>query len=223
MHFGKAIKVVDPGLHYVNQWTGALELVDITLMITDIPHQQVMTKDNVQIGIDSVVYWHVIDPFAAKFQVRDIRQSLVERTMTTLRHVIGAQELQKVIANRESLAQEIKHIIEEAVEAWGIRVESILIKDLRFSQELQESLASVARQQRIGDSLIIAARAELEAAKLQRQAADVLNTPAAQQIRYLDTLTTMAKNGGTKIIFMPMSMTSEQLSKSTGIQMVDQA
>ncbi|KAI8916861.1 hypothetical protein BC831DRAFT_516671, partial [Entophlyctis helioformis] len=105
-------------------------------------------------------------------------------------------------------------IIGPAAQTWGVHIESILIKDLQFSQELQENLSAAAKQKRIGESKVIAAkaegeskvisaRAEVEAAKLMREAADILNTPAAMQIRYLETLGNMAKSGNAKVIFMP--------------------
>ena len=97
----------------------------------------------------------------------------------------------------------ILDIIAEVASSWGIKVESILLKDLRFSQELQESLSAAAKQKRIGESKVIAAQAEVESAKLMREASDILNTPAAMQIRYLETLQNMAKSANSKVIFMP--------------------
>ncbi|KAJ3332216.1 hypothetical protein HDU93_009198, partial [Gonapodya sp. JEL0774] len=105
--------------------------------------------------------------------------------------------------NRETIAHEVQEIIEKPAEEWGVRVESMLIKDLQFSNELVETLSSAAKQKRIGESKVIAAQAEVNAAKLMREASDILNTPAAMQIRYLETLTSMASKAGTKVIFMP--------------------
>lgn len=97
----------------------------------------------------------------------------------------------------------MQDIISEVASSWGIKVESILLKDLRFSPELQESLSAAAKQKRIGESKVIAAQAEVESAKLMREASDILNTPAAMQIRYLETLQNMAKSSNSKVIFMP--------------------
>lgn len=201
--FGKAYRVVDPGLYFVNKMTEEMHMIDIKVRITDIPRQVVMTKDNVSVSIDSVVYWHVIEPFVAKFHVANVVTALTERTMTTLRDTVGAHVLQGVIENREALAAEIRKIIDATARSWGVVVESILIKDLTFSGELQETLASAAKQQRLGESKIILAKAEVQAARLMREASDILNTPAAMQIRYLETLTAMSHQAGTKVIFMP--------------------
>ncbi|KAJ3114260.1 hypothetical protein HDU96_002341 [Phlyctochytrium bullatum] len=196
--FGRYYKTVDPGLESVRR-------VEIKVQIEDIPRQAVMSRDNVLISIDSVLFWEIVEPYTATFLVADVRKAIVERTQTTLRHVIGARSLQDCIENRESIAHEIQDIIAEPAKSWGIKIESMLIKDFEFSRELQETLSSAAKQKRIGESKIILAQAEVESAKLMRKASDILNSPAAMQIRYLETLQTMSKNAGTKVIFMPTS------------------
>lgn len=105
--------------------------------------------------------------------------------------------------NREAVAREIQRIIAQPAQDWGVRIESVLIKDIQFTRELQENLAAAATQRRLGASRVIAAQAEVESAKLMREASDILNTPAAMQIRYLETLKTMAHESGAKVIFMP--------------------
>jgi erythrocyte band 7 integral membrane protein len=204
-HFGRVYKVIDPGLYFVNQFTEKLTVVDITLTISEAPRQIVMTKDNVSVEIDSVIYWHVVDPFKARFQVGDVKKALMERTMTTMKDTVGAHDLQSVITNRDALAHEIYKIIHHIAAGWGVVIESILVKDLQFSRDLQENLSSAAKQRRVGESKVIAAQSEVEAAKLMREASDILNTPAAMQIRYLETLQTMSRSPGTKVIFMPTS------------------
>lgn len=201
--FGKAYKIIDPGMSFVNQMTENVRLVDVKIQITPVPKQIVMTKDNVTLYIDSVLYWHIIDPFVATYHVDDVSLALLERTMTTLRDTIGIHTLQNAIENREALAAEIKRIIEATSRSWGVVVESILIKDMSFSPELQATLAAAAEQKRLGEGKVITAKAEVQAAKLMREASDILSTPAAIQIRYLETLSTMAKHPGTKIVFLP--------------------
>lgn len=217
--FGKAYKVVDPGLYFVNTSTEEMHHVNIKIMITAIPSQVVMTKDNVSVTIDSVLYWHIVDPFIAKFHVANVGSVLMERTMTTLRDTIGAHDLQNIIENRESLASEIRKIIDKASRSWGVLVESILIKDLKFSSELQETLAAAAKQQRLGESRVILANAEVKSARLMREASDILNTPAAMQIRYLETLIDMSKSAGQKVIFMPIDFEDSLCSQANKPQM----
>lgn len=162
-----------------------------------------MTKDNVNLHLTSVIYYHVISPHKAAFGISNIRQALVERTQTTLRHVIGARVLQDVIERREEIAQSIRDIIEDTAAGWGVAVESMLVKDIIFSHELQESLSMAAQSKRTGEAKVIAARAEVESAKLMRQAADILSSAPAMQIRYLEAMQAMAKSANSKVIFMP--------------------
>lgn len=160
-----------------------------------------MTKDNVNLQLTSVIYYHITSPHKAAFGISNIRQALVERTQTTLRHVVGARVLQDVIERREEIAQSIGEIIEDVASGWGVQVESMLIKDIIFSTELQDSLSMAAQSKRIGESKVIAARAEVESAKLMRQAADILSSAPAMQIRYLEAMQAMAKSANSKVIF----------------------
>jgi len=205
--FGKFYKCSDPGLIKINPFTERIDRIDVKIQIQEITRQIIMTKDNVNISLDAVLYWHIIDPYQAMFGVSDVTKCLIERTRTTLRHVLGSRVLQDCIENREAIASEIEDIIGPAAKLWGVKIESILIKDLSFSRELQESLSSAAQAKRIGESKVIAAKAEVDSAKLMREAADILNTQSAMQIRYLETLNGMAKNPHTKIVFLPGSAT----------------
>jgi erythrocyte band 7 integral membrane protein len=113
-----------------------------------------MTKDNVNVHITSVIYYHIVNPYKATFGIGSVRQALMERTQTTLRHVLGARVLQDVIERREEVAQSIEEIIAEVATTWGVKVESILIKDINFSKELQDSLSMAAQSKRIGESKV---------------------------------------------------------------------
>jgi len=201
--FGKYYKTLDPGLYKINVFTEGIKLINIKLRLEDIPAQVITTKDNVTVIIDSVLYWHIIDPFMATYLVEEVGRALIERAQTTLRQIMGKRTLQEAIEHRETIAEEIEGIIGKSAKAWGVIVESILIKDLKFSLDLQENLSAAAKQKRIGESKIIAAQAEVDSAKLFREAADILSSDAAMQIRYLDTMLSMAKTAGTKVIFMP--------------------
>jgi erythrocyte band 7 integral membrane protein len=213
--FGKFSRAVDPGLVKVNPLSERLIQVDVKIQIVEVPRQVCMTKDNVTLNLTSVIYYHIISPHKAAFGISNIRQALVERTQTTLRHVVGARVLQDVIERREEVAQSIGEIIEDVAFGWGVQVESMLIKDIIFSEDLQESLSMAAQSKRIGESKVIAARAEVESAKLMRQAADILSSAPAMQIRYLEAMQAMAKSANSKIIFLPSSSQSFQNQMST--------
>ncbi|KAG6041951.1 hypothetical protein E4U41_000066 [Claviceps citrina] len=201
--FGRFYKAVDPGLVKVNPLSERLIQIDVKIQTSEVPEQTCMTKDNVNLRLTSVIYYHIVAPHIAAFGISDVRQALLERTQTTLRHVIGARVLQDVIERREEIAASIREIIEDVAAGWGVQVESMLIKDIIFSKELQASLSMAAQSKRIGESKVIAAKAEVEAAKLMRQAADILSSAPAMQIRYLDAMQAMAKSANSKIIFLP--------------------
>ncbi|KAL4980772.1 hypothetical protein BDW66DRAFT_156489 [Aspergillus desertorum] len=201
--FGRFERAVDPGLVKVNPLSERLITIDVKIQIVEVPRQVCMTKDNVTLNLTSVIYYQVVSPHKAAFGISNIKQALVERTQTTLRHVIGARVLQDVIERREEIAQSTSEIIEEVAAGWGVNVESMLIKDIIFSDDLQDSLSMAAQSKRIGESKVIAARAEVESAKLMRQAADILSSAPAMQIRYLEAMQAMAKTANSKVIFLP--------------------
>ncbi|KAI9708480.1 MAG: hypothetical protein M1820_003941 [Bogoriella megaspora] len=203
--FGRFARAVDPGLVRVNPLSERIIQVDVKIQVVEVPQQVCMTKDNVNLHLSSVIYYHIVAPHKAAFGISSIRQALVERTQTTLRQVIGARVLQDVIERREEIAASTSEIIEETAVVWGVQVESMLIKDIIFSQELQDSLSMAAQSKRTGEAKVIAARAEVESAKLMRQAADILSSAPAMQIRYLEAMQAMAKSSNSKVIFMPAS------------------
>lgn len=159
--FGRFYKAVDPGLVKVNPLSEKLLQIDVKIQTSEVPEQICMTKDNVTLRLTSVIYYHIVAPHKAAFGISNVRQALLERTQTTLRHVIGARVLQDVIERREEIADSIREIIEDVAAGWGVQVESMLIKDIIFSQDLQESLSMAAQSKRIGESKVIAAKAEV--------------------------------------------------------------
>ncbi|KAG4034721.1 hypothetical protein MFRU_002g00740 [Monilinia fructicola] len=215
--FGRFYRAVDPGLVKINPLSERLIQVDVKIQIVEVPQQVCMTKDNVTLHLTSVIYYHITSPHKAAFGISNVRQALVERTQTTLRHVVGARVLQDVIERREEVAQSIEEIIEDVASGWGVQVESMLIKDIIFSNELQDSLSMAAQSKRIGESKVIAARAEVESAKLMRQAADILSSAPAMQIRYLEAMQAMAKSANSKVIFLPSASTiGSQMASALG-------
>lgn len=117
------------------------------------------------------------------------------------------------MTEREAIAFEIAEIVGDVADKWGVSIEGILIKDIIFSTEVAASLSSAAQQKRIGESKVIAARAEVDSARLMRQAADILASPAAMQIRQLEALQAMAKTASTKVVFVPMQLQSDVVGK----------
>ncbi|KAG8923443.1 hypothetical protein FRC01_012756 [Tulasnella sp. 417] len=210
--FGQFYRAADPGLVNVNVCSESLRIVDVKIQIATIGRQTVITRDNVNVEIDSVIYFQITNPYRAAFGISDLRQALIERAQTTLRHVVGARAVQSVVTERDAIALEIEEIVGDVADKWGVAIEGILIKDIVFSPDVAASLSSAAQQKRIGESKVIAARAEVDAARLMRQAADILASPAAMQIRQLEALQSMAKSASSKVVFVPMQLQSDIIS-----------
>ncbi|KAG8741984.1 hypothetical protein FRC10_002142 [Ceratobasidium sp. 414] len=204
--FGQFYKAVDPGLVQVNVCSEELRRVDVKIQIASIGRQTVITRDNVNVEIESVIYYQITNPYRATFGIADLRQAVIERAQTTLCQVVGARVVQSVVTERDAIALEIEEIVADVAGKWGVAIEGILIKDVTFPPDVAASLSSAAQAKRVGESTVIAARAEVDAARLMRQAADILASPAAMQIRQLEALQAMAKTAQSKVVFVPMNL-----------------
>ncbi|GEM09115.1 stomatin family protein [Rhodotorula toruloides] len=204
--FGQFYRAVDPGLVKINPFSERMNTVNVQIQVVELPNQSVLTKDNLTVQVEAVIIYHIINPYKAAFGVADVRKALVERAQTTLRDVIGGRNLQSLLTEREAVASEIEELVEAITERWGVKVENILLKDVLIPPELQASLSSAAQQRRLGEAKVIAAQAEVDSARLMREAADILSSSAAIQIRQLEALQSMAKTAGSKVIFVPMNL-----------------
>lgn len=212
--FGALSRTIEPGTSYVNTWSENLTRVNIKINTRELPPQACFTRDNLSVQVTSVVYYNIIDPQKAIFSISDIHSAINERTQNTMRDVIGNRVLQDVVEKREEIAESIEAIIAKTAAEWGVNIESILIKDLTLPPSVQESFAKAAEARRIGEAKIINAKAEVESAKQMRKASDILSSPAALQIRYLDALQNMSRNPGTRVIFMPSADSIEKIVHS---------
>jgi regulator of protease activity HflC (stomatin/prohibitin superfamily) len=201
--FGKFTKVLPPGLHYLNPVVETLTLVDSREKVIELKKQSIMTKDNVNVTIDAVVYYKIEDAYRALFAIENVELAVAEIAKTALRDVFGHTLLQESLETKEKMAKHIRELIEKPTYGWGVTITRVLIQEILFSKDLQQNLSAAATAKRIAEGKIITAQADVDSAKLMREAADQLNTRAAMQIRYLDALTTLAKAGNTKVIFMP--------------------
>ncbi|KAJ8140554.1 hypothetical protein OY671_006259 [Metschnikowia pulcherrima] len=215
--FGALSRTIEPGTSYVNTWSEQLTRVNIKVNTRELPPQSCFTRDNLSVAITSVVYYNIVDPQKAIFSISHIHQAISERTQNTLRDVIGNRTLQDVVEKREEIAESIEHVIAKTAAEWGVNIESILIKDLTLPPSVQDSFAKAAEARRIGEAKIINAKAEVESARQMRKASDILSSPAALQIRYLDALQNMSKNPGTRVIFMPSADSIEKIVHSQGL------
>jgi len=201
--FGKFAKLYAPGLYYINPCTETMTFVDKRERIMDIRRQLCMTKDNINVIVDAVVYYEVEDSYKSLFSVYDLPFSINELCRTGLRDVFGMVTLQQALEDRDRLAQHLREHMDEATLTWGVDVTRCLIQEILFTEDLQKSLSTAATAKRLAESKIIGAQADVHSAKLMRNAADILNTPAAMQVRYLEAITNVAKTANPKVVFFP--------------------
>ncbi|CAD8125477.1 unnamed protein product [Paramecium sonneborni] len=208
--FGKYQKTLEPGLHEINPFTDRVIPISTKTFIIDLERQLVLTKDNITVNIDTIVYYRVVDVMKSAYRVKMIVEAVKEITYATLRTICGEHNLQEIIENRQKIADEIEAFVFDVVSEWGIYLEHIFIKDMLMNEELQNSLSNAPKAQRLAQSKIISAQSDVSAAKLMREAADMLDSRAAMQIRYFDTIQMIAKNHNPKILFLSMDQQNQK-------------
>ena len=211
--FGRLKRTVGEGLHYVNPITEKLTEMSQKIQVIDLGRQNVMTSDKLSINIDSVVYYHITNIEDAIFKVQNITASIIELSYTTLRNVIGKASLEQCLSHREQIAKNIKEIIDENVKNWGVEIISIQIKDIQIPTNIMTSLSSAVTAERDAEAKIITAKANVEAAKLMREASDILNTDAAMQIRSLEVIDKLVHSQNTKVIILPADLSLQNTIK----------
>jgi erythrocyte band 7 integral membrane protein len=217
--FGKFAKLYAPGLYYINPCTETMTFVDKRERIMDIRRQLCMTKDNINVIVDAVVYYEIEDSYKSLFSVYDLPFSINELCRTGLRDVFGMVTLQEALEDRDRLAHHLREHMDDATLTWGVDVTRCLIQEILFTEDLQKSLSTAATAKRLAESKIIGAQADVHSAKLMRNAADILNTPAAMQVRYLEAITNVAKTVNPKVVFFPSSYNT--VENVGGVEMVD--
>ncbi len=199
---GRFIGVKGPGLFFIIPIVDRMVKVDLRVVTLDVPAQEAITRDNVTVKVNAVAYFRVVDPAAAVINVEDYRRATSQIAQTTLRNVIGQSELDEILAHREKINAELRRIIDEATEPWGVRVEIVEIKDVELPPGMQRAMARQAEAEREKRAKIIHAEGEYQAAQTLAEAAETISrSPAALQLRYLQTLTEIAVEQNSTIIF----------------------
>jgi len=202
LRLGRLRPVKGPGLIFIIPIIDRLIRVDLRVVTLDVPAQKVITRDNVTVEVDAVVFYRVVDPARSVVAVEDFRRASFFITQTTLRNVIGQSELDEVLAHREQVNQKLQLIIDEATEPWGIKVGTVEVRDVRLPDSMQRAMAKQAEAEREKRAKIIHAEGEFQAAtQLAEAAGRLAQQPAAIQLRYLQTLTEIAVEKNSTIIF----------------------
>jgi regulator of protease activity HflC (stomatin/prohibitin superfamily) len=196
-----------PGLYVVWPWEWA-QKVDVRVNTLAIQPQDCITNDNVTVRVDAVAYFFVSNPIKATVNVRDYMQATLQIAQTTLRSVIGQVELDQLLAHRNEINMRVREIIDKQTETWGIEVSVVEVKDIELPESMQRAMARQAEAEREKRAKIIHAQGELGAAQQLKEAAALIGEePAALQLRYLQTLTEIATEKNSTIIFpMPIDL-----------------
>ncbi len=199
---GRLVGAKGPGLFFIIPLVDKMVKVDLRTITLDVPPQEVITRDNVPVNVNAVVYFRVMDPQAAVVEVLDFIEATRQISMTTLRSVLGRVELDDILAEREKLNRELQQIIDEHTDPWGIKVSTVEIKDVKIPTEMQRAIARQAEAERERRSKVINAEGELQAAEKLREAAAIMReAPGALQLRYLQTLSEISTENATTIVF----------------------
>ncbi|MCS7240326.1 MAG: slipin family protein [Candidatus Bipolaricaulota bacterium] len=199
---GRLIGAKGPGLFFIIPFVDKMVKVDLRTITLDVPPQEVITKDNVPVHVNAVVYFRVVNPTAAVVEVLDFIEATRQISMTTLRSIVGKSELDELLTERERLNRELQKVIDEHTDPWGVKVITVEIKDVKIPAEMQRAIARQAEAERERRSKIIHAEGELQAAEKLREAASIMQqSPGALQLRYLQTLTEISAEKTNTIVF----------------------
>jgi len=199
---GRLIGAKGPGLFLIIPIVDRMVKVDLRVVTMDVPSQEVITRDNVTIRVDAVVYFRVINPNDAVVKVLDYFRATSLIAQTTLRNVVGQSELDEILSKRDKINQELQRIIDEQTEPWGVKVTLVEVRDVKLPDTMQRAMAKQAEAEREKRAKIIHAEGEFQASKQLAEAARVIGTePATLQLRYLQTLTEIAVEKNSTIIF----------------------
>ena len=199
---GRLIGAKGPGLFYIIPFVDRMVKVDLRVVTLDVPSQEVITKDNVTVTVNAVVYFRVVDPEASVIKVLDHIRATSQISQTTLRNVLGQSELDELLAQRERLNQMLQQIIDEHTDPWGVKVSTVEIKEVELPDTMRRMMAAQAEAERERRAKIIHAEGEFQASsKLAEAGAIIAKEPVTLQLRYLQTLTEIASERNSTLIF----------------------
>lgn len=212
---GRYHKVKGPGLILVIPVIQQMVKVDLRVRVLDVPSQDVISRDNVSVKVNAVLYFRVVDPERAVINVEDFYDATSQLSQTTLRSVLGKHELDEMLASRDELNQDIQEILDEQTDPWGIKVANVEIKHVDLDEDMVRVIARQAEAERVRRAKVIHANGEKEASEVLLDAARTLSDqPQALQLRYLQTLTEVANDRTTTVVFpLPMDMIDSFLKK----------
>ena len=217
LRLGRFIGIKGPGLRIIIPFVDRLWRVDTRIVTMDVPEQEIITRDNVTVKVNAVVYLRVINPEDAVLKVADYVRATSLISQTTLRSVLGQSELDELLSERDKINARLQKIVDEQTDPWGVKVSAVEVKDVTLPEGMQRAMAAQAEAERDKRAKIVHAEGELQASEKLAQAAAVLSTqPVALQLRYLGTLKEIATERTNTVIFpLPMDLISAFLGRGS--------
>jgi regulator of protease activity HflC (stomatin/prohibitin superfamily) len=217
LRLGRFVGIREPGLRVIIPFIDRMWKVDTRIVTMDVPPQEVITRDNVTIKVDAVVYLRVINADAAVLKVADYIRATSLISQTTLRSVLGQSELDEILSHRDKLNARLQQIVDEQTDPWGVKVSVVEIKDVQLPEPMQRAMAAQAEAERDRRAKVVHADGEYQASEKLAQAAAILaREPAALQLRYLGTLKEIATERTSMVVFpIPIDLFSAFLGKGS--------
>jgi regulator of protease activity HflC (stomatin/prohibitin superfamily) len=215
---GRFQRVKGPGLIVIIPGIQQMVRVDLRTVTMDVPTQDVISRDNVSVKVNAVLYFRVVDPERAIIQVENFNMATSQLAQTTLRSVLGAHELDEMLTNRAQLNHDIQGILDQQTDAWGIKVANVEIKHIDLDESMIRAIAKQAEAERERRAKVIHAEGELQASEKLLAASEILTrNPASIQLRYLQTMSEVANSKGSTIVFpFPVDLAELMTRKLTG-------
>ena len=199
---GKYSKTLEPGWHVVWPIFQSLRKIDIRVKVIDVPEQDTITKDNISIKINAVIYYNIFDAKKAVLSVEKYAYAVSQLAQTTMRNIVGSVTLDELLTERDSISSNICSIVDKATDAWGVKIENVELKDVALPEEMKRVMAKVAEAEREKSAVITKASGELEASRnLAEAAANLSASPGALHLRTLATLNDLSSDQSNTIIF----------------------
>ena len=210
--------VMGPGLFFILPFMDTVSVVDLRTISFDVPCQELLTRDSVTVMVDAVVYYNIEDAMAAICNVEQYGASTRLLASTTLRNTLGTKTLMQILQEKEAMAEEMQNILDTATDPWGIKVQRIEVKDVRLPAQMQRAMAAEAEADREARAKVVAADGERRAAVALREASDIMDqSSSALQLRYLQTLTSIAAERNSTIIFpVPVNLLAGMAARTEG-------
>jgi len=214
---GRFVGLRGPGLIFLIPFVERMMKVDLRVITMDVPSQECITMDNVTVKVDAVIYFRVVDASDAVLKVLDYIKATSLLAATTLRNVVGRSELDELLAHRDKLNEKIQSVVDEGTNPWGIKVSMVEVKDVELPDTMKRAMAAQAEAERDRRAKVVHAEGEFQAAEKLAGAAKIIAThPSAMQLRYLQTLSAIATERASVIVFpLPMDLITPFLSRGS--------